>query len=163
MFSCRVGDYKLIWGAPGFNDGRGLNMTVFYKDEGNLALVGLSPAQMTEQHREKRAPYQQTAAEKYAIFKLIQFWSWNRDDISSGYAQLFNLADDPNEYTNLATDPEYADKVTELKQYILDLLDEYVSPSATAATVRPEASPENYDGAWTSGWCEDLDLSMASP
>ncbi len=42
--------------------------------------------------------------------------------------QLFNLADDPHETRNLAGDPAHADKVTELKQLLLEQSGRYTDP-----------------------------------
>ena len=43
---------------------------------------------------------------------------------------------------------------------MLSLLDEYVPVPPEGLAMRPEGVPANYDGVWSTGWCEDRDIVL---
>jgi hypothetical protein len=73
----------------------------------------------------------------------------------------FLLVDDPNEENDLAQDPAYADDILRLKNYIMDLLADYKKPLPELTQHwGAESNPANYGGAWTTGWCENVNMTV---
>ena len=74
-------------------------------------------------------------------------------------------ADDPYEENDIASDPAYADTITDLKQRLINKINnEYVPPPDTYYETRsPVLEPNPADAsqvAWGIGFCDDLDLLM---
>jgi len=140
----RVNNYKLIWGFPGYADGRGFDILPFYKDP-----------QYTSKALERGAVF---SPQDYAL--MGQIMSANRwTDKSNGPVRLFDLSADPNEENDLSQ--SNSDKVEELKDYILGMKSDYVQTSTLMDEHRFNVSnPAKFGGEWTSGWCEEEDLTV---
>ena len=48
----------------------------------------------------------------------VRLRNWRYIQYDDGSAELYNLEEDPHEWTNLATDPEYESIITELKNHL---------------------------------------------
>jgi hypothetical protein len=75
-------------------------------------------------------------------------------------ASTIHVPDDPTETTNLAHDPSYANKVAEMKQFVLDQLTEYRQAPDHHLSSVTAADPKHYGGIWTTGWCEEVEPDL---
>ncbi|KAK8730859.1 hypothetical protein OTU49_007659, partial [Cherax quadricarinatus] len=85
------------------------------------------------------------ASDLQAAIQLLQQLA-NTNDTK---IQLYNVEEDPEERVDLVS--VHVDVVEELLQYLLEELQRYV-PADIFPEV-PEASPDNFDGVWSPGWC----------
>ena len=72
------------------------------------------------------------------------------------------LPDDPYEKSDLADEEQYTDLVLQMKQKILEeIKTKYVSPQPQLfADWRSEALNFIEDGAWNSGWCSNVTITI---
>lgn len=166
----RVGDYKLIWGHEGYCDGWGIDVTNFWLVEEQCQYAGLEhcPADSTA-HRRRRGSYNYSPEEVEAQGLISESKRFDVNDIESGLSHLYNIAADPYEQTDLAGDPAYADIMADLKQRIIDKVNnEYKGPPSSYYEIRAqqamavmETNPDDPAAkGWGIGFCDDLDLLM---
>jgi arylsulfatase B len=132
----RVGDFKLIKGYPGLFDG--------WESDGNMDQTHL----LDLLNGGKRAVATTGKRSNYA-FDFASIMAYIAQN--SQAVQLFNIMDDPEERTNLAS--SNPDKVAELEARLTELRVEERIPDLTAQVPDPAGEASNYGGIWTPGWC----------
>ena len=74
---------------------------------------------------------------------------------------FFFVLDDPTERTDLSGDPDQEGRVLLMKKEILNHLKGYVAPpNVSLEHWTKQAENSMVAGAWTPGWCNELDLSI---
>ena len=131
----RIGDLKLIVGDPGSHDG---HYTPEFISKIDWTCVN--------------------SAESYACSSISCNTSNNEPEKEMGYpfmfrewpTYLFDLKNDPNEYYNIAINN--LDVVEEMLQRYKEYESSMIPPNS--ADEIEEGNPINFNGVWSSGWCE---------
>ena len=168
----RQGKYKLIWGYEGYRDGwedspnspNGAGQT--WDIPRNMLDLGLDPVNDSIAPAPGSLPPLNGTIEgirRQAM--LIEDRRFDPMNISSGSVHLYDIEADPTEKNNLAYLPEYADKVTEMKERVLEILEtEYVKPHdlVLADWSDRSESPEVIGPGRIieTGWCDNITLTL---
>ena len=75
---------------------------------------------------------------------------------------LLILSADPTETTDLSEDPDYTEIISDMKDRVLEIIDEeYVAPHPLAgAFYMGPSNSSNYEGCWASGWCDAVTIEI---
>ena len=88
-FLCRVGDFKLIWGFEGTNDGWGENCTYIWRYRPNLEQLGLDADSLLKTEDVFIGSLAKWQAEVWV--KLLSQRRFDPADLSSGMTHFYNV------------------------------------------------------------------------
>ncbi len=139
----RYGDYKLIWGYPGY--GQEWERPWEMCQDENAALSACVYANST-----KVEPIDYVAM---IMDMNADYGEWIQDGYENKFA-LYNILDDPSETHDIAANNTAL--VAEIKAKIQTFMLE--SPYPVFPQQKPEALPHNFGGVWSPGWCSISDI-----
>jgi len=145
-FTLRQGDYKIIVGFPGLMDGWENDATypLGFTHSVGYMMSGQDTFKRSQARTYKRSEYD---------YDWDAIDAYCNDASVKANIQVYNIADDPEERTNLADSADMASFIDDMNSLISSLVGEEVMPDLSVEAPSPAGAAENFGNVWTTGWC----------